>query len=174
MDRKKALTFHCSVEATIAVLGGKYKAIIIWHLNVNKIMRYNEIQKAIPQATAKMLSQQLKELEAEGGITARSKRYYDNNRELIRRMKAMGIRPYIDSEHQGPIITTFFYPEGKSFSFDEMYHYIKDRGYAIYPGKVTDADTFRIGNIGEIYLEDIDRVCGIMEDFFKLRCREAV
>ena len=66
MDRKKALTFHCSVEATIAVLGGKYKAIIIWHLNVNKIMRYNEIQKAIPQATAKMLSQQLKELETAG------------------------------------------------------------------------------------------------------------
>ncbi|MGN0849512.1 MAG: winged helix-turn-helix transcriptional regulator [Victivallaceae bacterium] len=66
MDRKKALTFHCSVEAAIAVLGGKYKAIIIWHLNVNKIMRYNEIQKAIPQATAKMLSQQLKELENDG------------------------------------------------------------------------------------------------------------
>ena len=127
-----------------------------------------------PTHTVLAFARALKELEAEGGITARSKRYCDNNRELIRRMKAMGIRPYIDSEHQGPIITTFFYPEGKSFSFDEMYHYIKDRGYAIYPGKVTDADTFRIGNIGEIYLEDIDRVCSIMEDFFKLRCREAV
>ena len=127
-----------------------------------------------PTHTVLAFARALKELEAEGGISARSKRYYDNNRELIRRMKAMGIRPYIDSEHQGPIITTFFYPEGKSFSFDEMYYYIKDRGYAIYPGKVTDADTFRIGNIGEIYLEDIDRVCSIMEDFFKLRCREAV
>lgn len=40
----------------MAVLGGKYKAIIIWHLNVSSVMRYNEIQKAIPQATAKMLS----------------------------------------------------------------------------------------------------------------------
>ena len=50
MDKKKALTFHCSVEATMAVLGGKYKAIIIWHLNVAGIMRYSEIQKAIPQA----------------------------------------------------------------------------------------------------------------------------
>lgn len=66
MDRKKALTFHCSVEAAMAVLGGKYKAIIIWHLNVSGVMRYNEIQKAIPQATAKMLSQQLKELENDG------------------------------------------------------------------------------------------------------------
>ena len=46
-----------------------------------------------------------------------------------------------------------------------MYQYIKDRGYAIYPGKVTDADTFRIGNIGEIYKEDILKVCGLMKDF---------
>ncbi len=66
MEKKKALTFHCSVEATMAVLGGKYKAIIIWHLNRAGVMRYNEIQKAIPQATAKMLSQQLKELENDG------------------------------------------------------------------------------------------------------------
>lgn len=66
MDRKKALTFQCPVEAALAVLGGKYKALIIWHLNVSGVMRYNEIQKAIPQATAKMLSQQLKELENDG------------------------------------------------------------------------------------------------------------
>ena len=49
-----------------------------------------------------------------------------------------------------------------------MYAYVKDRGYAIYPGKVTDADTFRIGNIGEIYIDDIEKLCkifaGYMED----------
>ena len=66
MDEKKALSLHCSVEAAIAVLGGKYKAIIIWHLNVSGVMRYNELRKAIPQATPKMLSQQLKELEGDG------------------------------------------------------------------------------------------------------------
>ena len=76
MDEKKALSLHCSVEAAIAVLGGKYKAIIIWHLNVSGVMRYNELRKAIPQATPKMLSQQLKELrrhrqaEAVSGRTA--------------------------------------------------------------------------------------------------------
>ena len=78
----------------------------------------------------------------------------------------MGIRPYIDNEYQGPIITTFFYPEHHQFSFQEMYEYIKDRGYAIYPGKVTDADTFRIGNIGEIYEEDILKLTAIFKDFF--------
>ena len=85
----------------------------------------------------------------------------------------MGFKTYVDEKYQGPIITTFFYPEGKNFSFDEMYRYIKERGYAIYPGKVTDADTFRIGNIGEIYLEDIERVCDIIRDFLKEYDREA-
>ena len=48
-----------------------------------------------------------------------------------------------------------------------MYEFIKDRGYAIYPGKVTDADTFRIGNIGEIYPEDMVKVTAIISEFLK-------
>lgn len=80
-------------------------------------------------------------------------------------MAEMGIHPYIGSEHQGPIITTFLYPEHHNFSFQEMYQYIKERGYAIYPGKVTDADTFRIGNIGEIYPEDMEKLAQIIRDF---------
>ena len=82
--------------------------------------------------------QALKEMEAEGGIPARHRRYVENNRLLIEKMKELGIRPYIDEGHQGPIITTFFYPENASFSFADMYQYIKERGYAIYSGKVTE------------------------------------
>ena len=107
----------------------------------------------------------LKELEAEGGIEARHKRYADNNRLLIEEMSKLGIKPYIDAAHQGPIITTFFYPDNHKFSFKDMYEYIKDRGYAIYPGKVTEADTFRIGNIGEIYEEDILKLMDILKEF---------
>ena len=125
-----------------------------------------------PTQSVVAFAKALEELEEEGGIPAREKRYRENNQELIRRMKALGIRTYVDEAHQGPIITTVFYPEGKKFSFDEMYHYIKDRGYAIYPGKLTDADTFRIGNIGEIYMDDIDKVCDILETFLKEHCGE--
>ena len=112
-------------------------------------------------------AQAMKELEEEGGIEARSRRYTENNRLLIEKMAEMGIRPYIDSTHQGPIITTFFYPEECCFTFSQMYEYIKDRGYAIYPGKVTEAETFRIGNIGEIYPEDIEKVCAIIKEFLE-------
>lgn len=100
---------------------------------------------------------------------ARSCRYRENNRYLIQGLKAMGFIPYVSEEHQGPIITTFFYPENRNYTFEEMYCFIKDRGYAIYPGKVTDAETFRIGNIGEIYLEDMERLCEIFREFLQAK-----
>ncbi|MGN0286970.1 MAG: winged helix-turn-helix transcriptional regulator [Atopobiaceae bacterium] len=58
--------FHCPVEATMSKIGGKYKAIILYHLTQDGVLRFSQLQRLIPQATAKMLSQQLRELEADG------------------------------------------------------------------------------------------------------------
>lgn len=69
MTRDELENFHCAVEAAIAMLGGKYKAIIVWWLTAIGTMRYSEIKRKIPQATAKMLSQQLRELEADGIVS---------------------------------------------------------------------------------------------------------
>lgn len=126
-----------------------------------------------PTHTVLAFAKAMEELEEEGGILQREARYRKNNELLIARMEELGIHPYIDRTHQGPIITTFFYPENHNFSFEEMYQYIKERGYAIYPGKVTDADTFRIGNIGEIYPEDINKVCDLIEAFLATK-QEAI
>ena len=109
----------------------------------------------------------LEELEAEGGIRAREQRYRSNNKMLIQELARLGFHTYIDSTHQSPIITSFCFPEHHNFSFEEMYAYVKDRGYAIYPGKVTDADTFRIGTIGEIYIDDIEKLCKIFADYME-------
>lgn len=108
----------------------------------------------------------MEELKKEGGVTARQKRYEKNNEILIERMAELGIKSYIDKQHQSPIITTFYYPKGQ-FEFGEMYAYIKERGYAIYPGKLTDADTFRIGNIGEIYSEDMIKLTDIIKEYLE-------
>lgn len=109
----------------------------------------------------------MEELAQEGGIPARAARYAANQRLLAARLGALGFRPYLDPAVQGPIITSFYYPAGSAFSFREMYDYIKARGYVLYPGKVTEADTFRVGNIGEIYMEDIEKLAAIMADFLK-------
>ena len=106
----------------------------------------------------------LEELEAEGGVVARNKRYTENNQLLRKEMKRLGFDAYIDEEHQSPIITTFLYDQSK-FTFKEMYEYIKANGFAIYPGKLTEKDTFRIGNIGQIYKEDIEKLIKIYEAF---------
>ena len=60
-------SFSCPVEATIQLIGGKYKAVILWHL-MDKTLRYNELHILIPKATDKMLAQQLRELEKDGLI----------------------------------------------------------------------------------------------------------
>ena len=93
------------------------------------------------------------------------KRYMENERLLVSEMKKLGYQTYIDEAHPGPIITTFLYPDQCNYTFKEMYEFIKARGYAIYPGKVTEKDTFRIGNIGEIYREDIEKLIFIYKDF---------
>lgn len=60
-------SFHCPVEATLQLIGGKYKTLILWHL-IDETLRFHQLQKLLPQATPKMLTQQLRELEADGLI----------------------------------------------------------------------------------------------------------
>ncbi|MCD8355709.1 MAG: helix-turn-helix transcriptional regulator [Clostridia bacterium] len=66
--KKSNMVFHCPVEATVSLIGGKYKAVILWHL-MNQTLRYSELHRKVPDATDKMLSQQLRELERDGLIT---------------------------------------------------------------------------------------------------------
>lgn len=59
---------HCPVEATINLIGGKYKSLILWQLT-NQTLRFSQLRKVVPTATAKMLTQQLRELESDGFIS---------------------------------------------------------------------------------------------------------
>lgn len=64
---KPCQSFQCPVEATLSLIGGKYKSLILWHL-IGKTLRFNELSKLITSATPKMLTQQLRELENDGLI----------------------------------------------------------------------------------------------------------
>lgn len=119
-----------------------------------------------PTHTVLAFSKALDELEEHGGVEARYQRYASNNKLLIEKMAALGIDAYIDEAYRSPIITTFLYPE-QDFDFPDMYNFVKERGYAIYPGKLTRVDTFRMGNIGEIYQEDIENLYNIFYDYLK-------
>ena len=109
----------------------------------------------------------MQELREEGGVEKRGERYARLNRRLREGMAALGFTAYVEEAHQGPIITTFFYPK-EGFSFPKMYAYLKEHGYVIYPGKLTDRDTFRLGNIGDLNDEDAERILKIFADFCAL------
>ena len=99
--------------------------------------------------------QALAELDAEGGVPGRAERYCKNYETLVAGMRQLGFKEYLRSEDQGYIITSFLYPDDPNFSFEKFYESLNQKDYVIYPGKVSDANCFRIGNIGRIFEADV-------------------
>lgn len=105
------------------------------------------------------------ELDAEGGVAARFERYTTNQRLLVDGMEKLGFKTLLPRKWQSPIITSFISPDHPDYAFKTFYERLKAKGFVIYPGKVTDAvDTFRIGNIGEVYPADIQRLLDAVKD----------
>ncbi|UVI30026.1 2-aminoethylphosphonate--pyruvate transaminase [Paenibacillus spongiae] len=125
-----------------------------------------------PTHVVRAFDQALVELEQEGGIEARHNRYADNQRALVEGMEAAGFAPLLPRELQSPIITSFRCPEDGGFTFQSFYETLKQEGFVIYPGKISSADTFRIGSIGEIYPGDVHRLLKAVAHYKALSARQ--
>ena len=110
-----------------------------------------------PTHVVRAFMQALNELQTEGGIAARHRRYCENHRVLVDGMRALGFRTLLPDEQQSPVITSFYYP-ADTFDFKAFYQALKAKGFVIYPGKISQADTFRIGNIGDVHPADFVRL----------------
>jgi 2-aminoethylphosphonate-pyruvate transaminase len=108
-----------------------------------------------PTLSLMAFRQAMRELEKEGGIEGRQMRYKENKRLLDEGMARLGFKQYLRPEIQGHIITSFLYPKDPNFNFERFYKKLNDRGFVIYPGKLSKADAFRIGNIGQIFPDDV-------------------
>ncbi len=106
----------------------------------------------------------LEEFFAEGGQPGRGARYAENGRVLARGMEALGFKPLLPAGLQTPIIYTFHMPADPKFKFQAFYDALKDRGYVIYPGKLTVADSFRIGCIGRINADHMRAFLTVVAD----------
>ncbi len=113
--------------------------------------------------------QALTEYQEEGGVAGRGGRYRENCDLLISGMREMGFKTLLPDELQAPIIITFHMPTNPEFDFAAFYDGLKDQGYVIYPGKLTVADSFRMGCIGRLGSEQIqgalDAVSGLLRQF---------
>lgn len=96
------------------------------------------------------LAEAVRQFEEEGGQPARLARYTDNCRALVNGMAALGFKPLLKPEVQAPIIVTFHAPAHARYDFKAFYAGAKQRGFILYPGKLTQIETFRVGCIGAI------------------------
>jgi 2-aminoethylphosphonate-pyruvate transaminase len=117
-----------------------------------------------PTHTLAAFHQALMEHAAEGGVKARGARYWANRDVLVSAMRELGFETLLRDEQSGPIIQTFLTPANPNFSFEPFYEALRLRGFAIYPGKLTERDTFRIGTIGQIDEDVMRRAVAAIRD----------
>jgi len=103
-----------------------------------------------PTHTLVAFHQALREHAKEGGVAARGARYQKNAKTLLKEMRQLGFVTLLNDEISGPIIQTFLSPAHANFNFDRFYDGLRAHGFAIYPGKLTKRDSFRIGTIGKV------------------------
>ena len=116
-----------------------------------------------PTHVVRAFKQALSELQEEGGVEARHRRYQANHDVLVSRMRALGFQTLLPDEIQSPVITSFLYPHA-GFDFKSFYTKLKGHGFVIYPGKISQADTFRIGNIGDVHPADFERLAEAVKE----------
>ncbi len=106
----------------------------------------------------------IEQFEAEGGVNGRYARYANNCQILIEGMGKLGFETLLPAALQAPIIVTFKMPADPAFDFQVFYDRVKDRGFVLYPGKLTVAPSFRVGCIGHLGADDMNEALGVMSD----------
>ncbi len=101
---------------------------------------------------------------AEGGQPARLARYASNCQTLVDGMAELGFVPFLDARIQAPIIVTFHAPPDPAYSFKEFYDCVRDKGFILYPGKLTQVETFRVGCIGAIGPDEMRQAVNAVRD----------
>jgi 2-aminoethylphosphonate-pyruvate transaminase len=100
-------------------------------------------------------------------IEKRYARYVACWEELVRGIKKLGLTMLVSEEAQSKLITAIIDPPSPSYSFDALHDLARDHGFTIYPGKLSDANTFRIANIGDIRPEEMTRFVRILEGYIR-------
>jgi 2-aminoethylphosphonate-pyruvate transaminase len=110
------------------------------------------------------LNAALDQFAAEGGQPARLARYSRNCETLVNGMRELGFRPFLDPAIQAPIIVTFHAPPDPRYTFREFYDRVRDKGFILYPGKLTQVETFRVGCIGAIGADEMRHAVNAIRD----------
>ncbi len=156
-------------SALVAAEGNSPSLVLDLYDQWRALQRNRQWRFTPPTHVLLAFDQALNEFEAEGGVAGRGRRYRENCDLLIDGMRALGFKTLLPDELQAPIIITFHMPTNPLFDFAAFYDGLKERGYVIYPGKLTVADSFRMGCIGRLHRRQIqgalDAVAGTLSQF---------
>jgi 2-aminoethylphosphonate-pyruvate transaminase len=133
-----------------AAKGNSHSLSLDLHAQWDYMERSGQWRFTPPTHVVAAFLQALQEHAAEGGVAARGARYAANRDTLVAGMRGLGFETLLSDEWLSPIITTFFCPADAAFDFTRFYEAMKAQGFIIYPGKLTVAESFRIGHIGQM------------------------
>jgi 2-aminoethylphosphonate-pyruvate transaminase len=140
----------CRRDALEAAKGNAHSLSLDLHDQWTAMEKTTQWRFTPPIQVIVAFEQALREHEEEGGVAGRGARYRENCRILVEGMRALGFETLLPDRLQAPIIVTFRMPADPKFHFESFYDRLREKGYVIYPGKLTVADSFRIGCIGRL------------------------
>jgi 2-aminoethylphosphonate-pyruvate transaminase len=130
----------------------------------NNFEKTGQFRFTPPTHTIVAFNKAITDYEKQGGLNARIEKYKKHYSVLYSGMIKMGFVPFLPVNMQGYFITSFLYPN-ENFDFTSFYNHLKDNGLVIYPGKTTNIPSFRIGNIGNLYLSDIEKLLVTIHEY---------
>jgi len=145
-------------DTLVASAGNSHSLAMDLHDQYTYMQRTTQWRFTPPTHVVAALRAAIDQFLAEGGQPARGARYAANCATLIEGMRALGFRPYLEPAVQAPIIVTFHAPSDPAYEFRSFYARVRARGYILYPGKLTQVETFRVGCIGAIDANEMRNV----------------
>ena len=124
-----------------------------------------------PTHVVAALHEALLQYAEEGGLPARHQRYANNCQALLDGMAALGLRSFLPAAIQAPIIVTFHAPKDPRYQFKDFYERVKTKGFILYPGKLTQVETFRVGCIGHVDAAGMRAAVKAIGDVLQEMCR---
>ncbi len=154
----------CRRAALEETAGNAHSVVLDLHDQWTYMEKTGQWRFTPPTHVIAAFDQALSEHAAEGGIAGRGARYRRNCQVLVEGMREMGFRTLLPDALQAPIIVTFHMPADPRFEFQVFYEKLAQRGYLIYPGKLTKVDSFRIGCIGRITEADMRGALAVIRE----------
>ena len=157
----------CRIDALQKTQGNAHAVVLDLFDQWQVIEKTKQYRFTPPIHCIVAFDQALNEHEAEGGVAGRGGRYRNNCKILVDGMRALGFQTLLPDHLQAPIIVTFHMPADPAFQFQTFYDKLKDRNFVIYPGKLTVADSFRIGCIGRLGETEMKAFLGVVATVLK-------